>query len=145
MFNDSIRKCFENESILCIVISICSENRRSSIMQEQRHSKRWHLIYYLAVFDRSSDDLLGYISDITTEGALIASESQIPLESMFSMKIELPSTIKKQKDIEFDARCVRSFHDSDSNLYNSGFQFITISSTDIARIEELISKFGFEN
>jgi hypothetical protein len=46
-------------------------------MQEKRKLKRRHLIYYLRVFEKNTDTLLGYLVDITPEGIMIMSESPV--------------------------------------------------------------------
>ena len=37
-------------------------------MTENRRMKRWHVIYYLRIFDQDKGSLLGHLIDITTEG-----------------------------------------------------------------------------
>ena len=39
-------------------------------MDERRRLKRRHLIYYLRVFNQATDQLIGHLVDLTTEGTL---------------------------------------------------------------------------
>ncbi len=42
--------------------------------------KRRHLIYYLRVWNNKEDKVLGHVVDITTEGLMLISEQEIPLQ-----------------------------------------------------------------
>ncbi len=46
-------------------------------LDEKRKFRRRQIIYYLRVFDQSTDQLLGHLVNITSEGAMIISENQI--------------------------------------------------------------------
>ncbi len=43
-------------------------------MTERRELERMPTIYYLGVFDRKKNDLIGYLADITAKGAMIMCE-----------------------------------------------------------------------
>ena len=47
-------------------------------MEEKRKHKRVNLIYYLEIFDNTTDKHLGYLVDITPEGLMMISEEQMP-------------------------------------------------------------------
>ena len=55
----------------------------------ERSMKRRHLIYYLKVLDRDTEELLGFLVDITTKGFMVMSEKPIERDKVFHLKILL--------------------------------------------------------
>ena len=113
-------------------------------MDEKRQLERIPLIYYLGVFDRNTDDLIGYLADITSEGALIMCEKPIKTGSSHELKIESYSLTQASKDIEFDARCMWTAECTTLNFYNCGVQFQRIEQEILEEIKVLVDKFGLE-
>ena len=44
---------------------------------KQRRQQRWQLIYYLSVRDAESQELIGHVVDISTDGIMLISEKCI--------------------------------------------------------------------
>lgn len=113
-------------------------------MKERRRYKRTNLIYYLAVFDRNTDNLIGYLANISSGGVMILSEEPLEINTVYKLKIELLSVLHKSKQIELDAKCVRREPDSNMDFYNYGFEFLKIDLGDIAKLRKLADKFKIE-
>ncbi len=73
-------------------------------MSDRRTLHRRHLIYYLKVLDRETEELLGHLVDITEEGLMIVSENCLKEGKLMKMKMLLPREIEEKEQIEFDAR-----------------------------------------
>ena len=58
-----------------------------SAMHEKRKIKRVHLIYYLRLFDKQTNNQVGHLVDITTEGIMMISEEPIEIGKDFSFKM----------------------------------------------------------
>ncbi len=114
-------------------------------MQEKRKLKRRHLIYYLRVFDENSDQLIGHLVDITTEGAMLISEEPIKANTVFQLRMVLPAGIEGNKPISFDAQSIWCHKDVNPNFYASGFQLLNPAPEDVEVIEWLIDEFGFRD
>lgn len=113
-------------------------------MKNRRRYKRANLIYYLAVFDRNTDNLIGYVGNVSSGGAMILSEEPLEINTVYQLKIELLSVLHKSKKIELDAKCVRSEPDSNLDFYNCGFEFLKIDLEDIEKLRKLADKFKIE-
>ena len=113
-------------------------------MLERRSCKRVHLIYYLGVFDKTTDELIGYLGDITSENAMVISEKPVEPDKDYQLEIETVSASYKGKRISVDARSIRC--DSDKNLecFNCGFKFLRINPEDIDEIKEMGAKLGVD-
>lgn len=55
-----------------------------------RSSVRRHIYYYLAIYDSSGSEVIGWLGDISKEGVMIVSEKKLELRSPLRILIELP-------------------------------------------------------
>lgn len=112
-------------------------------MPDKRQVKRRHLIYYLSIFERSTDRLVGQLVDITTRGFMLTSEN--PLESGLRMELRmvLPDVIDGDNQITFDAVSVWCKKDINPNFYAIGFEFESVSPKTLTIVENLIQEFSF--
>ena len=114
-------------------------------MLEKRKLKRRHLIYYLRVFDRNTDALVGHLVDIASEGILLISERSVETDQIFQLKMVLPAEILGKEQLHFDARCVRCQKDINPDFFNIGFQLQKVARNHFLVIEQLIDDLGFRD
>lgn len=114
-------------------------------MVEKRKAKRRHIIYYLRVFDRKTDRLVGQLVDITTSGMKLVSENSIEPDTHYQLRMVLPEEIEKKKEITFEVRSLWCKPDVNPNFYSSGFEFEDISTEDIQIVKNLIYDFSFRD
>ena len=112
-------------------------------MDDKRKLQRRHLIYYLRVFDRATDQLLGHLVDLTNDGAMLISEIQITAEEIFKLRMILPSEIDDKKYLDFEGFSIWCKRDVNPDFYVTGFKFNQISDQDVKTISLLIEEFGF--
>jgi hypothetical protein len=113
--------------------------------QEKRTTKRRHLIYYLHVYNRLDNELLGHVVDITAEGLMIIGEKTLPIDHDFSLHMTLPSEIMGRESLDFEAHSVWSRRDADPTLFGTGFRLNDIDSEESRIIRRLIKDFGFQD
>jgi hypothetical protein len=92
-------------------------------MKERRKQKREILFFYTRVFDNETGHIIGNLGDITSGGAMVISEHQIPINRRHSLKIELPKGMYGLDYLELKANSIWSKPDLDPNFYNTGFEF----------------------
>ncbi len=114
-------------------------------MNEHRRMKRWHVIYYLRIFDRDSGSLLGHLVDITTEGMKMVSEEPIPSKKDFRLKMEVPLEGEKTEEVLFNARSLWSEKDTNPDFFATGFYLENLNSDTINVIQSLIADLSFED
>ena len=108
---------------------------------EKRKLKRRQLIYYLKVLDRETENLVGRLADITTEGIMLLSNTPLETNKEFKLKLVLPSEISGDHYIELDAKSLWSKKDLNPDIYGTGFSFVEIASKDIDTIQALVADF----
>jgi c-di-GMP-binding flagellar brake protein YcgR len=114
-------------------------------MLEKRKLKRRQLIYYLKVMDGKTNQLLGRLADITSEGLMLISEKTIETERNFHLDLLLPTGMRGGRMINIEARSLWSKRDVNPDLIDTGFRFIKISPQDLETIDELIMDYELPN
>ena len=114
-------------------------------MSEKRKLARRHLIYYLRVFDRESNELIGHLINISPQGIMIMSEEPLEINKHFKLRMDLPVDIFDKTEIEFDAESRWCKKDINPEFYDTGFAIIDLSYTDGRLIEKLIDDYGFRS
>jgi len=111
----------------------------------KRRIKRSHLIYYLRVFDQTTNKTLGHLVDITPEGAMVISEAAIPPGPGYKLRMLLPAEILGREHLDFEAESLWSKRDLNPDFYDTGFRLNAVALKDTAVIARLIDEFGFRD
>lgn len=111
-------------------------------MDERRRKERRLLTYFSRVVDRTNDHLLGYLVDMTTDGALIIGILPLKINDTFSLRIDLPDTYRDQKQLDLEAKAVWCSPDDDPDLYRTGLQILHVNPNDKELLERLIRDYG---
>jgi hypothetical protein len=99
----------------------------------------------LKVFDRTTDELLGHLVDITEEGLMIVSENCVDPGKVIKLKMSLPREIEDKEEIEFKAQSMWCRKDVNPSLFGVGFKFEYVDVLSRQIIFELIHEFGFSD
>lgn len=102
-------------------------------------------MFYSRVFDRSIGKMIGYLSDITVEGAMIISEEQSEPGKVYRLRMDLPEDAFDQSYFHFEAQCMWSSRDVNPNFYMNGFKLLNTSPQDEKIIEKIIKEYGFRD
>ena len=114
-------------------------------MLKERRLSRKHLIFYLRVFDRKTDEVIGHLVDITTKGVMLISEKPLKANTIFQLRMTLPVETMGSKQLSFDAKSAWVKKDINPDFYITGFEIQSIKPNDINVIEQLIKEFGFQD
>ncbi|MCP4253852.1 MAG: hypothetical protein GY775_10660 [Candidatus Scalindua sp.] len=110
-------------------------------MGEHRRQKRQLLRYYLWVFNKKDNALIGHVGDITTEGVMLVSKKLIEIGKIIQFRME-PSgfKMKESRNVECTGTCVWSKGDTDPDFYIAGFKLNKLKEEDSEFICKLISE-----
>ena len=111
----------------------------------ERSMKRRHLIYYLKVLDRTTEELLGFLVDITTKGFMVMSEKPIEKDTVFHLKILRATDSEEKQFLFFDAKSKWSERSVNSEFYDTGFELVNVTPDHFAEIEKVIEELGFKD
>jgi hypothetical protein len=110
-------------------------------MEERRKYERQYLKFFSRVFDRSTRQLIGYLVDLTTGGAMLISEKKLIPEEILHAKIDLPENFS-QTNLSITAKVVWSQADEKSELFKSGIQLLNANLEDIDLLTRLVANYG---
>jgi c-di-GMP-binding flagellar brake protein YcgR len=112
-------------------------------MPNQRKLNRHSLIYQLSVFNYDTEKQIGYIVDISLEGAMLISESPVSVGTQIKLHIVLPPSFPKETYLDIEAESVRVCQDVNTDYYDTGFRFFRINSQQQEIISCLVDEYGF--
>ena len=104
----------------------------------ERNQRRWQLVSHLRVFDYASNELIGHMFDVTSEGIRLISEQPIAIDRHYHLKMDLPNQANSAEPLLLTAQSVWSKKDINPNFWDTGFQLLEVSNEVRSRIEDLI-------
>jgi hypothetical protein len=114
-------------------------------MADKRKISRRDFTYYMQVTDDLSKQLIGYLTDISTEGFRLDTSKQIPPGQDFRMQIQLTSDVADKNSMTFIARSKWCHPDHvDPNTYNVGFEILQMAPGDMLIFQRMFDKYGSE-
>jgi hypothetical protein len=114
--------------------------------QERRKLERKYLVIYSRVFDRDSGKVVGYLSDLTTEGAMIIGEQKIAPDVAMKLRIDLPDDPGFSDEyIDLTGKVAWCKPDIDPAFFNTGFEFINLKPTDKQTLLLMIDLYEFRH
>ena len=118
-----------------------SQSEGKTVFDERRQDRE-SLIYHLRVFDLATNKVIGYVDDITTEGARLLSDEPIQPNSVHKYRLELPQFLEGKRSIELNALTTWSADEQASaNFYDCGLKFIDTSPIEKERLTQLICSY----
>ena len=109
-------------------------------MEEKRKLKRSYLIYPIRVFDPNSNQLIGFIENITLEGMMLKTGHPFRTINMYPLKMLFCEEIHKTGHFEFSAECKWWDKDSFTGFYNAGFHLEDVSFEGLQVLDKIIHR-----
>ena len=115
-------------------------------MKERRKFKRRFIMYYTRIFDRGTGAIIGYLIDLSPDGAMLVSEAPFVGHKLYHLRMDVPEEFDAKACLDFEATCVWCRTDTtDPRFYESGFHLHDVPAEDIALIERIIQEYGFRD
>jgi len=113
-------------------------------MQERRNVQRKNLMAYTQVFDLHSGYLLGYLSDLHLQGAMVIGNTFLMKNAELTLAIEIPNlpNINVSRMI-MPARIAWQQQDISPEFFNTGFEFKEVSPNQKELMSAIIKKYEF--
>lgn len=113
------------------------------IVNDRRNIKRQKFAYYMRVLDDDSLKLVGHLSDISSKGFKIDSQTVIPPGQTFRLRMDLTSEVSDKAYIIFSAISRWCKVDpTDPFVQNVGFEITEISSEDSSIYNRIVERYG---
>ena len=112
---------------------------------EKRALRRRHLTTYPGVINTDTDELVGRVVDITTDGMRLISREPLPSETELHLKLIPTGTTTGDGEITFDAKGVWSAPDINPDYIDTGFMITNLAERDAQSISLLIRRSSFRD
>jgi hypothetical protein len=110
---------------------------------ERRDIKRRKFNYYMRVLENGSQQLVGYLSDISPRGFQMECPKPVTTNMDYNFRLELTPDISEKSFITFLARCRWSRPDEmDPTLHDAGFQIVGISPHDNEIFQRMVIRYA---
>ena len=110
---------------------------------EKRQVERKYLVFYLRVFDGISTKVLGHVINLSSKGVMLLSDTAIPVNEDFRLRMKLPKDVCDSGDLLFTATSRWSKRDANPDFFLTGFQIHDLSAGDKNSILTLLGEFSF--
>lgn len=115
-------------------------------MDERRKLPRKYLIIYSRVFDQTLGKLLGYLSDLGEQGAMIISEEPLEVNDILPLRFDLPDPkIFHAHNLNISARVAHCNIDISPAFYDIGFEFLEVAPEQKFIIDTMMDVYEFRH
>jgi c-di-GMP-binding flagellar brake protein YcgR len=113
-------------------------------MSEHRKEERRKAMIFTPVYDKAANVLMGYLGDLTLQGALMVSEKPVEISKNFTLAIEFRlASGAPTKRITIPARAAWCKREQDKTYYNTGFEFLEMTEMNKKVIEAVLERYQF--
>ena len=109
-------------------------------MEDYRHRPRKNTPHLVKAIDLESGRAMGRIVDITADGMMLVSDTNVVPGRHYNFRINLPVMVHHRTDVCLEAKCVWSNKDEGGKFYKAGFKFINLPGEDGFLLEDVMHK-----
>ncbi len=112
---------------------------------DRRRQQRRRFTYYMPVVEANTLKIIGYLSDISLIGFRVDSDSALPVNANFRLRIELAPELAAKPHMIFNGRIRWCEMDKlQPNSYNIGFEVESLSREDTAIFQRMFEQCGMD-
>lgn len=117
--------------------------KENPLMNEQRKNERRKLIAFTPVYD-SQHKVLGYLGDLSKEGALLVGEKPMEVNTEMTLMIDFPATPElPARRVVIPVRVAWCRQEKGTQYFNTGFEFQEINEQNKTTIEAILHRYQF--
>jgi Tfp pilus assembly protein PilZ len=113
-------------------------------MSEQRKEERKILLTFTPVYDFHKKNLLGYLGDLTLQGAMLVGTKPVEINEELTLAIEFHETPETPATrMVVPARVAWCKHEKHSTYYNTGIEFLELTDLNRVVIAAILERYQF--
>jgi hypothetical protein len=121
-----------------------SNGEREAAMGEQRKEERKKLLTFTPVFDTGRNILLGYLGDLTLQGAMLVGNTPAEVDKNMTLAIEFHETPEiPATRMTIPARVAWCRREKNSAYFNTGVEFLELTVENKVVIEAILERYQF--
>lgn len=116
-----------------------------SEFSDRRKEPRKKVMTFTPVYGLEKGILLGYLRDLTFQGALVIGGKQLEVDSLVTLSIKIPDALPNipGNRLSISARVARCIEDESPGSYKLGFEFINIQPDQNEVIKAILDRYHF--
>lgn len=111
-------------------------------MKEQRKHERRFILYDARIRDRETGLTLGYLNDLTPEGAALLSDDFVEVGRVYQLTLDIPQSLALNASLNLEATIMWCRADSEGRFFEAGMRFSELTNTERTIIEKMIAEFS---
>ena len=113
-------------------------------MDEQRKNERRKLIAFTPVYDCKKNLFLGYLGDLSMQGAMLIGKKPMEVDRQITLVIGFPETPEfLARRATISARIAWCKPEKNPSYYNTGFEFQEMDEENQTAIRAILEKYRF--
>jgi len=115
-------------------------------MEDRRRERRKKLVAFTPVYKAEKHRLVGYLDNLTLNGAKVIGEQALKIDERGTFVIELPGLLDgvSEKAVKIPARVARCVPDEEaSQTFDIGLEFTEMTPENTRIIQALINRYHF--
>ena len=113
-------------------------------MLHERHIERHQLPYYLKVFNRFTDQPIGYLGNVSEDGLMLISQLPMLIGPDFELQLKVPGRDGELHLINLTASCLWCHEEQTPGHYDSGFMLLKAPREYAQLVKALHRYFSFQ-
>jgi hypothetical protein len=113
-------------------------------MSEHRKIERKRLLKFTPVYDLGKNTLLGYLGDLTLQGAMLVGNRPMEINQQLTLAIDFPETPEiPAARMTIPVRVAWSKNEEHSAYYSSGVEFLELTDQNKMVIVAILQRYQF--
>jgi Tfp pilus assembly protein PilZ len=113
-------------------------------MSEQRRDERKKLMTFTPVYDKRSKALLGYLGDLTLEGAMVVGKAHEEINQHLTLTIEFHETVETPATrMTVPVRVAWCKPEDGQTYFHIGVEFLELTGENQLVIEAILERYQF--
>ena len=114
-------------------------------MDENRKNDRKRLIAFTPVYDSRTKAVLGYLGDLSMQGARLIGEKPMEADTQITLEIDFPSTPEfSARRVKIPARVAWCKPEENPQYFNTGFEFLKVNPMYKTFLEAILERYQFQ-
>lgn len=115
-------------------------------MTDQRKTERVKAMIFTAVYERNGHVLLGFLGDLTRQGAMVVGEKPVETGRDITLEIEMPGVEEVPGGrLTIPAHVAWSRQEAGTTYFHTGFEFLEMTRQNRQVIEALVARYKFSS
>ena len=113
-------------------------------MNEHRKNERRKMIAFTPVYDSNKATLLGYLGDLSMQGAMLIGETPLEINTQITLVIDFPETAEfPARQVRISSRVAWRKQEENTPYFNTGVEFQKVNEMYKPFLQAILERYQF--